>query len=163
MKFNVDEIFEMAEHIERNGAQFYRRAAGIVQDPKGKELMLGLAAMEDEHEKTYAEMRLRVNPAGQQRDTVYEGDDSAVQYIRAWADKNVFDIDASIFESLKGTETLVEIINKAIQREKETIIFFTGLKESLSSDEDRENVERIILEEVQHISILTKERKALAG
>ncbi len=162
MKFNVDEIFEMAEHIERNGAKFYRQAAGIVANPQGKELLLGLAAMEDEHEKTYAEMRQRVNPTGQ-RDTVYEGDESAVQYIRAWADKNVFDIDASIYESLKGNETLLEIIGKAIQREKETIIFFEGMKESLSDDGDRKNVEQIIREEVLHISILTKERKALVG
>ena len=163
MKFNVDEIFEMAEHIERNGARFYRSAVEIVDNPHGKELLAGLAAMEDEHEKTYAEMRKRVNPSGQQRDTVYEGDDSAVQYIRAWADKNVFDIDASIFEGLRGDETLVQIINKAIQREKETIIFFEGLKDSLTNSEDRENVERIIHEEVQHIAILTKERRALAG
>lgn len=163
MKFNVDEIFEMAEHIERNGAKFYRQAAEIVESPTGKELLVGLAAMEDEHEKTYAEMRQRLGSAGQQRDTVYEGDDSAVQYIRAWADKNVFDIDASIFESLEGNETLLEIINKAIQREKETIIFFEGLKESLSSEDDRQNVERIIHEEVQHIGILTRERKALVG
>ena len=68
MKFNVDEIFEMAEHIERNGAKFYRQAADIVATLQGKELLLGLAAMEDEHEKTYAEMRQRVNPTGQ-RDT----------------------------------------------------------------------------------------------
>lgn len=163
MKFNVDEIFEMAEHIERNGAQFYRQAAQIVDSSEGKELLQGLAVMEDEHEQTYAEMRQRLSPTGQQRDTVYEGDDSAVQYIRAWADKQVFDIDASIFESLSGNETLLEIINKAIQREKETIIFFEGMKESLENDNDRQSVERIIREEVQHISILTKERKALVG
>ena len=40
MKFNVDEIYEMAEHIERNGAKFYRQAADIVATPQGKDLLL---------------------------------------------------------------------------------------------------------------------------
>ena len=28
MPFNADEVFEMAEQIEKNGAKFYRNAAG---------------------------------------------------------------------------------------------------------------------------------------
>jgi rubrerythrin len=27
MNFNIDEVFEIAEQIERNGARFYRKAA----------------------------------------------------------------------------------------------------------------------------------------
>jgi len=51
--FNADEIFEMAEQIERNGAKFYRRAAEQVTSPDGSELLLNLAVMEDVHEKTF--------------------------------------------------------------------------------------------------------------
>jgi len=48
--FNADEIFEMAEQIERNGASFYRKSAESIDDPAEKKLLLDLAAMEDEHE-----------------------------------------------------------------------------------------------------------------
>ncbi len=55
--FNADEIFEMAEQIERNGAKFYRRMAENVSDISIPQLFLDLAAMEDEHEKTFASIR----------------------------------------------------------------------------------------------------------
>jgi rubrerythrin len=163
MKFNVDEIFEMAEHIERNGAKFYRNAAGIVQNAHARETLSGLAAMEDEHERTYAELRMKLVKPEERRDTVYESDMSAMEYIRSWADKHVFDIDADIYAELGGDESLDEILSRAIRREKESIILFEGLKDSLNADEDRARVDRIIQEEMDHIKILTKERQALQG
>ncbi len=55
--FNADEIFEMAEQIEKNGASFYRKSAEAIADTGAKKLLLDLAAMEDEHEKTFADLR----------------------------------------------------------------------------------------------------------
>ena len=55
MPFNADEVFEMAEQIERNGAKFYRAAAK--KFPSLRDVLLELAAMEDDHEKTFAAMR----------------------------------------------------------------------------------------------------------
>ena len=49
--FNADEIFEIAEQIERNGARFYREAAGNASDADVKnmlqELLLGRDQMWD--------------------------------------------------------------------------------------------------------------------
>ena len=52
--FNADDIFEIAEQLERNGATFYRTAAGAVTDADAKGFLLKLAEMEDAHEKTFA-------------------------------------------------------------------------------------------------------------
>ena len=52
--FNPDEILEMAEQIERNGARFYRQAAQGAQDAGVRELLQKLATMEDGHEKLFA-------------------------------------------------------------------------------------------------------------
>jgi len=41
--FNADEIFEIAEEIERNGAKFYRDAAQNAKNASIKELLLDLA------------------------------------------------------------------------------------------------------------------------
>ncbi len=53
--FNANDILEMAERIEKNGAKFYRDAAGNVSDSSLKELLLDLASMEDNHEKMFAQ------------------------------------------------------------------------------------------------------------
>ena len=33
LDFNADEVFEIAEQIERNGAEFYRTAAENIYEP----------------------------------------------------------------------------------------------------------------------------------
>ena len=65
--FNADNVFEMAEQIERNGALFYRQAANDVADPDAKQFLLDLAAMEDDHEKTFAVMRKKTFRNGKGR------------------------------------------------------------------------------------------------
>jgi rubrerythrin len=35
--FDAEELLQMAEQIERNGARFYRRAAEIVKDVQGQQ------------------------------------------------------------------------------------------------------------------------------
>lgn len=55
--FRGREILEMAEQIERNGGRFYRKAAENLNDPASRDLLLGLAEMEDEHLAIFAEMK----------------------------------------------------------------------------------------------------------
>jgi len=37
--FNINEILEMAQQIEKNGAAFYRKAAKGISDSKNSELL----------------------------------------------------------------------------------------------------------------------------
>ena len=55
--FNADEVFEMAEEIERNGAKFYREAASKSTNREIREMFLNMASMEDGHLRTFQEMR----------------------------------------------------------------------------------------------------------
>ena len=64
MPFNADEVFEMAEQIEVNGARFYRASAD--KFPALKELLLELAAMEDDHQKTFAAMHEKALSQGRE-------------------------------------------------------------------------------------------------
>ena len=43
--FSADEIFEMAEEIERNAARLYRQGDQKAADKKAKEMFIQLAAM----------------------------------------------------------------------------------------------------------------------
>ena len=71
--FNADEIFEMAGQIERNGARFYRKAAERA-DGECREMLLRLAAKEEDHERTFAAMRAELGP---QQPTTFDPDNEA--------------------------------------------------------------------------------------
>ena len=55
--FNVDEVLEIAEQIERNGAEFYRHAAGAAAAGGTRKLLEDLATWEEDHEKLFSDMR----------------------------------------------------------------------------------------------------------
>ena len=52
--FNAEDVFEMAEQMERNGAKFYKESAGGLSDSPAKTLLDRLAEMEEAHEKMFA-------------------------------------------------------------------------------------------------------------
>jgi rubrerythrin len=83
--FNADEIFEMAEQIERNGAKFYREAAGNASDADVKEMLLDMAAMEDGHQVTFSNMRKELS-AEDKESNVFDPDNEVAQYLQTMAD-----------------------------------------------------------------------------
>jgi len=156
--FNADEVFEMAEQIERNGAKFYRAAAE--KFPAAQQILLGLAAMEDEHEKTFKDMRAQLSDQ-EQEPMVFDPDDEAQMYLRVVADGHVFDTKADPAEQLKGKDKLEDILQTAINMEKESIAFYAGLKECVPPRAGRDKVEAIIREEFSHIATLNEKLSTL--
>ena len=126
--FNAGEILEMAQEIERNGARFYRRAAGGTVESRNRQLLVHLAAMEDEHEKVFASMRANLTDA-ERATTVFDPDDQAALYLRAMADGHVFDVKADPAELFTGKETMENILQTAMGMEKDSIVFYLGTKE----------------------------------
>ncbi|UCF90402.1 MAG: ferritin family protein [Desulfobacterales bacterium] len=147
--FNADEIFEMAEQLERNGAEFYRQAAAGDLDPAHKEFLLKLAAMEDEHEKTFKAMRAELKPQERQP-TVFDPSGEAVLYLRALADTRVF------FEKQLDVSSLRAILKSAIEAEKDSILFYLGMKEAVPASLGKARLDHIIKEEMGHIRMLSK-------
>ena len=62
--FNAFEVFEIAEQIERNGAAFYRKAAGLFDQPQLVRMFLDLARWEAKHEEVFASMRRQLSEQG---------------------------------------------------------------------------------------------------
>ncbi len=156
INFNADEIFEMAEQIERNGAKFYRKAAESIADDD-RDLLLRLAAMEDEHERTFAAMRSELSE-DEKTPLTFDPDNEAALYLRAMADGKVFKSDPS--ESLSGNESIQDILKTAIGLEKDSIVFYTSMKELVPKTSGKEKVDAIIKEEIGHIVELTRELTA---
>ena len=58
-KFNVFEILQIAEKIERNGAKFYLKTAELLDDPEVRDTCYKLATWKARHEKILAQRRKR--------------------------------------------------------------------------------------------------------
>ncbi len=151
--FNADEVFQMAEQIERNGAKYYRRAAEIVKDQEARQIFISLADMEDTHEKTFAEMHSKLT-AKESEPTVYDPEELTGKYIKALADGRVFDMSVDPAAELTGDESIVDVLKTALSMEKESIVFYTGLKMYVPESLGHKQLDLIIEEEFSHITLI---------
>jgi rubrerythrin len=160
ISFNAEEMFEMAERIERNGAKFYRTAAGAISDASVRRRFVDLAAWEDEHEKTFAAMRAQLT-AEERTPTAFDPDEQSALYLAAMADRRVFDVSTEPAKLLTGKETVAEILQAALEREKDSVVFYTGMLDYVPKRLGKDRIEGIIREEIGHIALLSKELRAL--
>ncbi len=162
--FNADEIFAMAEQIEINGAKFYRKMADNISDVPIRQLFLDFAAMEDDHKKVFADLRAKLSD--QERESrVFDPEGESAQYLQALADIRVFDKKAEDSFSLSGgldePEKLRDVFWGAISREKESIVFYLGLKGLVPENLGRNKIDDIIREEMKHLRLLSNELASL--
>ncbi|MCP4626822.1 MAG: ferritin family protein [bacterium] len=147
--FNADDVFEMAEQMERNGGKFYRTAADSTEDSADKEFLLELAAMEDQHEKTFQAMRTELS-SQEKASTVFDLEGEAALYLRALADTRVF------FEKEIDVSSMKKILTAAIEAEKDSIVFYLGMKEAVPDNLGKGRLDHIIKEEMGHVQLLSK-------
>jgi len=158
--FSADEIFEMDEKIERNGVIFYRAAAEKAGASENKKLLDELAAMETEHEQVFAAMREALTPK-EQAPTVFDPEGQMGQYLRSMADGKVFEVRADPTAIFTGEESMADILRAAIEKEKDSIIFYLGMKEMVKEGWGKDRIDRIIKEEMSHIGALSMELAAM--
>ena len=158
--FNAFEIFEMAEQIERNGVKFYRKAAQGLSDRDIRQTLLDLADMEADHEKTFANMRKQISY--KQRELItFDPENEVALYLQAMANGHVFDLRKDISQQLTGKETVEDILKMAIEAEKDSIVFYLGLRDFVPAKAGKDKVEDIIKEEQGHIAVLSQKLAAL--
>lgn len=163
-KFNIDEIFEMAEQIERNGQRFYRNAEKIMKaNSKSQRLMSLLADMEANHEKIFSKMRkdiLKSDNIESILNPEFDPDGLASIYLHSIVEGRIFDLTELPTIEDKAPK---DILKMAIEREKDSIIFYIGIKELVSKDFGQDKVDLIIKEEMGHIVYLGNELKEITG
>jgi len=152
IQFNADDIFEMAEQIERNGASFYRQMAGIESMSELRPLLLDLAEMEECHQRFFADLRKTLS-SHERAQTVFDPDNEAASYLQAFADGYVFKANEKPSECL--TKKKEDIIRLAIEKEKDTIVFYLGIKNAVPENLGKSKIDEIIKEEMNHITQLS--------
>lgn len=156
ISFNAEEILGIAVQIERNGQKFYKQAAANIANEEHKKLLEELAAMEVAHEKYFSGMLNSLSP--DERGTKdYDLDNEAAGYLKNVADGNVFDYRKDPTELLKGIESIDDILRTAIGMEKESVVFYSGIRQMVPEHMGSERIDEIIKEELSHISLLSRE------
>ncbi|QTA91899.1 ferritin-like domain-containing protein [Desulfonema magnum] len=152
--FSAEEIFTMAEQIERNGVKFYRTAAEKVDDADSKALLMRLADMEVEHEKTFTSLKADLLDK-EKTSAIFDPQGEAELYLQSLADTRVFFKKEDDFSSMK------EILKSAVEAEKDSIVFYLGMKEAIPEKLGKNFIDAIIKEEMGHIRLLNGELIAL--
>lgn len=151
--FNADEIFEMAIDIEKQGEQFYSKAADLFEDTAIQSLLRGLARMEADHQMVFSIMRDELL-----RDESYtkgfDPDDLSASYLHAMTKGVIFDTKLDPSSRLSGGVSLEDVLKMGIEAEKNSIVFYTGIKGIVPDRLGKEKVDRIIAEEMKHVVLL---------
>jgi rubrerythrin len=153
--FNIDEVFEMAEQIERNGVAFYNKAAEMFPEYTKKSIFLKLAEMEKEHEKRFHKMRLDLAKKERELSEFLDPQGEAAAYLRAMVSGKVFDPKLDPTTRFNQVRSLSEVLRIAIDVEKDSIIFYLGLKEMIPQGLGKDKIDLIVREEMSHVTILS--------
>jgi rubrerythrin len=162
--FNADEVFEMAERIEANGAAFYRRAAELHGGTGDADAAFfrRLADMEEQHRRTFASMRGELTDR-MREETAADPYLEASLYLQQLGNSHGGEGTPSATAALTGQESVGEVLRTAIGLEQESIAFYHGLKDMVPPRLGRDKVDAIIAEEKHHVADLARELKRIRG
>jgi len=151
---NVLEVYEIAGQIEQNGARFYKRASEIFDEPVVRRIFLRMADWELKHEKIFAGMKKQyseLNP-----DAKDFKSEQTLPEAKVMAGLAVFGIRPNPSDELSGKERVSDVLKRAIEKEKDSIVFYSGLKDFTPAEPAKSKIDEIITEELRHIRILSK-------
>lgn len=149
---NLDEVLVMAVQIEHNAARFYRDIARRHGDGLSGEVLEKLASMEDGHEHVFRDMRETVN----QQSTSVASDLSAEGGLYLWAvSAGGYRVEGSqgVLDSLSGDETIEDILKIGLDLEKESVLYYLGIRDIVPSQEAKDTISKVIEQEKEHIVV----------
>jgi len=162
IRFNADEIFQMAERMEQNAAAYYHAAAEKVEYPGARQMFIELASWEEKHEKTFSKLHEQLTQKAKDKVT-FDPYDEAGQYLEALADESVYDTSTSPLEKIGARPSFVDILRFAIGKEKDAITFYTGIKQMVPKDFGENQVQKIIQEEMKHVTVLNEQLRKVSS
>jgi len=147
--FSIREIIDMAIQLEKNAETFYRAAVAKMSTPSLEPVLICLANEERDHSQWFEKLR-RV---AQEAEAGGQGQEISSEALRSLVGDQKFslaEVDLANIESVK------ELIELAVEHEKDTIIFYQMLQSFIDDPETIKELDEIIAEEEQHIKVLIK-------
>jgi len=146
---NINEILDFAIKIEQNGYAFYTRVAKKFNNLKIMKLIHYLAEEELRHEHLFKALKKKKGIFKPHES--YEGEYSI--YSEEFLRSHFLSTRESVNKSIKMIQDDIDVVDFAIDFEKDSVVFFTTLKTFITDDKDNV-IERIIQEEVNHLKKL---------
>ena len=154
--FAGSEIVELGIQIEKNGRDFYNALVEQLKNQKAKETFKYLAGEEEKHIAVFQNILDSVHKY--EPPETYPGEYFA--YMNALARDYVFtqkDKGREIAKNVKGDK---EAINLGIGFEKDSIIFYVGMKKVVP-EYDHKIVDRLITQEQDHLRQMSELKESL--
>jgi len=155
LNFDVSEVYQFAIGIEENGEAFYRRLAEEIDDENVRDFFNNLANDEKNHKRIFESMLSEIKEYKPL--DIYP--DEYFAYLRAFVKGDVFPSEISK-ETLKEVGNLIDAVNYSIDRELESIFYYTEIKNAVPEDQ-KDSIDGIISEEKKHFSKLSNFLKNL--
>ncbi len=147
--FAGSEVVELGIQIEKNGKDFYETLAAQSKDAKARDSFGFLAREEEKHIAVFKGILNKTEEY--QPPQSYPGEYLA--YMNALASEHVFTQKDKGRSVAKAIKTDREAVNMAIGFEKDSIIFYEGMKNTVPGHEQK-IIDELILQEQAHVSKL---------
>jgi rubrerythrin len=152
-RYSIREVVDQALQTERLGYQFYTTMIQTFEKEEGMRKLFSILAHEEkQHEKTFEGMLALV------KDEEPVNWEEAEQYLRAIVESEFFLGKNKALPSMEHVKTVVDAVDFALEFEKQTFLYFNGLKDWVK---EKEIVDKIIDEEKKHIMYLNKFKSGL--
>lgn len=153
---DVKEILEFAVRIEQRGYEFYVGAMKRFVDPRATGLFQVLADEEFKHEAVFKKLLDGEGGAG-----LREGDAEYQAYMGEFIKAHPLADRRAVATALARLTAPEQILDLALDFEKDSIVFFTQLKELVAPGRTRA-VEKVIHEEMGHLRKISLMKLRLA-
>ena len=154
--YSIAEVVQFAIRIEQNGRRFYQSLARHFADYRVIcDFFSALADQEGDHKAFFERLATDL----EQEETAWPLSEDYFLYLRGFADKAVFNDEATDV-AIKNVQDMDQALVFAIERERHSIDYYTGLKKAIPEGEHAD-IDRIIAEEKRHLRQLEDQRKRM--
>lgn len=155
-KFSVFEILEIAEQVDKRGAQFYVKTADLFANSGLREFYHDLAETKVKQQKLWAKMRHEFSEKTGEFG-VFDPDNYVLSHPEVMAGLTWAGDRGNSRKHLTGKETKEDVVKDAIHRENAVITFFQGLKDFARDPASIDTVDKIIQVENQQVRALIEQ------
>lgn len=156
--YNAGEVYEIGIEIEKNGKEFYFKAADKAENPIAKKFFTDLANWEDKHIQLFQEFKSKINTPDD--DMLLDLDNAQSAYLKAVADTHIFLKNVNIENIVNGCVTVKDMLNIAIQFEKDSVNLYNTIMSLVPAKLGKDKIQILIDEEIKHVSILEEKLNA---
>ncbi|MFH0887418.1 MAG: ferritin family protein [bacterium] len=152
-EFSDLEAYEIALSLEKNGEEFYRRAAKLSKNKEIADMFNQLAKEEDKH---YIHFEQQLESVSGDQD-ISESEEGLFDYINSGIFGSILDVE----KSLKNIKTDLDAIELAEEAEGKGILFYKALLDNTQNEKGKGALSKLLDEEAKHLETLARYKKII--